>query len=112
VPVLGIRCIGPSSGRMHRKADEAGIPGRMSTENAARRRLGGGDKWLIPGEGHLRQWRRLTSLVAGARERLEPSDVCRECPRRATGTQKLHPGKDLGSKDKEQGDSQQNSRGR
>ena len=36
-----------------RKADEGGIPGRMSTEeNAARRRLGGGDMWRIPGAGH------------------------------------------------------------
>jgi hypothetical protein len=38
---------------MHRKADEGGIPGRMSTEeNAARRRLGGGDMCRIPGVGH------------------------------------------------------------
>jgi hypothetical protein len=35
---------------MHRKADEEGIPGRISTEeNAARRRLGGAGPDELPG---------------------------------------------------------------
>jgi hypothetical protein len=38
---------------VHRKADEGGMPGRMSTEeNAARRRMDGGDMWRIPDAGH------------------------------------------------------------
>jgi hypothetical protein len=37
---------------MARKADEGGIPGRISTEeNAARRRMDGAHLWRIPGAG-------------------------------------------------------------
>ena len=50
------------------------------------------------------------SIVAVAGPRVEPPDVCRKGPRRAAGTQELHAGKYLGSKHKEQGDPQQNSR--
>ena len=58
-----MRCIDPSSRRMPRKADEGGIQGRMSTEeNAARRRMGGGDMCRIPGAGPwCRTTNRLTS---------------------------------------------------
>jgi hypothetical protein len=37
-----MRCIDLTSRRVHRKADEGGMPGRMSIEeNAARRRMAG-----------------------------------------------------------------------
>src|SRR5215213_3659997 len=50
------------------------------------------------------------SLVAVAGPLVEPPDVCRERARRATGTQELHAGKYLGSKNEQQGARQQNSR--
>jgi len=52
-PAPGIRCLCASFRWMPRKADEGGIPGRMSTEeNAARRRMDGAHLWRIPGAGH------------------------------------------------------------
>ena len=54
--------------------------------------------------------KRVASIVAVAGPRVEPPDVCRKGPRRAAGTQELHAGKYLGSKHKDQGDPEQNSR--
>ena len=55
--------------------------------------------------------KKVASVVAVAGPHVETPDVCRERTRRSTRAQELHTSKYLGSKDKEQGDRQQNSGG-
>ena len=50
------------------------MPGRMSTEeNAARRHMGGGDMWRIPGAGQRGTRRRAAAVVELVRIELTPS---------------------------------------
>ena len=54
--------------------------------------------------------KRGVSIVAVAGQLFETADVCRNCSRRATGPQELHPGKHLSSKHEYESDGQQTGR--
>lgn len=81
------------------------------TKTAATQRTSQRAERAIKYSAMREQLQKTGSIVAVARPHFEAPDVCRQCPRRSAGTQKLHPGKDLSGEHKEQGDPQQNRRG-